>query len=229
MKILLIAGHGAGDPGACATHGGTRYREADETRAMVQLITEQLARFEVDVGIYNAQRNAYADAQAGKFKPACLGYSYIFEIHLNSVGSQKADGHTTGTEIFVTPSERSVGVEMQILKRMQDLGFSNRGVKRRENLLVINQAKACGASSALFETCFISDPDDMQIYTRDRRAVARAVADGIAAGFALDPRRRTDREIVQQAAGLSDSTMTYLAGYKYGADLLRKLADAIGR
>lgn len=228
MKILLIAGHCAGDPGACATHNGTRFREADETRTMVQLLAEQLGRFEVDVGVYNTQRNAYADAQAGKFKPACLGYDYVLEIHFNAAGKKSADGRTTGTEIYVTTSERSVGVELQIVDQLRRLGFTNRGVKR-SNFSVITQAKACGVSSALLETCFLDDPDDMALYTRDRRAVARAVADGIAAGFALDPRKRTDREIVQQAAGLSDATMTYLAGYKYGADLLRKLADAIGR
>lgn len=226
MKILLIAGHGAGDPGACATHGGTRFKEADETRAMVQLVQEQLARFDVDVGVYNTQRNAYTDAQSGKFKPACLGYDYVLEIHFNAAGKREADGRTTGTEIYVTPSERSVGVELQITEQLRRLGFTNRGVKR-QTFSVIAQAKGVGVSSALLETCFIDDPDDMALYTRDRRAVARAIADGIAAGFALDTRKRTDREIVQQAAGLSDTTMTYLAGYKYGADLLRKLAQAM--
>ena len=228
MKILLSAGHGAGDPGACATHNGTRFREADETRTMVQLLAEQLGRYDCEIGVYNTQRNAYADAQAGKFKPACLGYDYVLEVHFNAAGKKSADGRTTGSEIYVTTSERSVGVELQIVEQLRRLGFTNRGVKR-SNFAVITQAKGVGVSSALLETCFIDDPDDMQIYTHDRRAVARAVADGIAAGFALDPRKRTDREIVQQAAGLSDATMTYLAGYRYGADLLRKLADAIGR
>lgn len=228
MNILLIAGHGAGDPGACATHNGTRFREADETRAMVQLLQEQLGRYEVNVGVYNTQRNAYADAQAGKFKPAVIGYDYVLELHFNAAGKREADGRTTGTETYVTTSERSVGVELQIAAQLRKLGFTNRGVKR-SNFSVIGQAKAAGVSSALLEVCFLDDPDDMQLYTGDRRAVARAVADGIAAGFALDPRKRTDREIVQQAAGLSDTTMTYLAGYKYGTDLLRKLADAIGR
>lgn len=226
MKILLIAGHGAGDPGACATYNGTRFKEADETRAMVQMIQEQLGRYDVNVGVYNTQRNAYTDAQSGKFKPACLGYDYVLEIHFNAAGKREADGRTTGTEIYVTPSERAVGVELQITEQLRRLGFTNRGVKR-QNFSVIAQAKAVGVSSALLETCFIDDPDDMALYTRDRRAVARAVADGIAAGFALDTRKRTDREIVQQAAGLSDSTMTYLTGYKYGADLLRKLAQAM--
>lgn len=33
------------------------------------------------------------------------------------------------------------------------------------------------------------------------------------------------RDVLQQRAGLADATMDYLEGYKYGADLIRKLAE----
>ena len=85
------------------------------------------------------------------------------------------------------------------------------------------------ARKALPEVCFIDDPDDMTVYLRDKAAVARAIATGIASGFGLKLRPRTSREIVQQEAGLSDGTMDYLASYRWGKDLLDKLAVAISK
>ena len=41
MKILLIAGHGAGDPGA----SGCGYKEANLTRELVNLIAPKLRKY----------------------------------------------------------------------------------------------------------------------------------------------------------------------------------------
>ena len=43
MKILLIAGHGAGDPGA----SGCGYREANLTRELVNLIAPKLRKYAI--------------------------------------------------------------------------------------------------------------------------------------------------------------------------------------
>ena len=48
MKILLIAGHGAGDPGA----SGCGYREANLTRELVNLIAPKLRKYAI-VDVYN--------------------------------------------------------------------------------------------------------------------------------------------------------------------------------
>lgn len=230
MNILLIAGHGAGDPGATAVHNGKVYREADETRSLVRLLASELsANYLVDVGTFSFDRNAYADLQAKKLPNAVFqNYDYVLEIHFNACTSDKADGHTKGVECYVTQEERSVGVELQIVQRIAALGMTNRGVKRK-NYAVIKAAKAAGVSSALLEVCFIDDPDDWQCYQAKKRDTAHGIAAGIAAGFGLSVRPMTSREIVQQAAGLSDVTMDYLANYKYGKDLLDKLAEAMKR
>ena len=47
--------------------------------------------------------------------------------------------------------------------------------------------------------------------------------------WSLVPDDRTSREIVQDAAGLTDGTMAYLANYRWGKDLLDKLAAAINK
>lgn len=229
MNILLIAGHGAGDPGATAKINGNTYREADETRTVVGLLASALDKYDVNVGVYNTAQNAYANWQKGKLPASVFkGYDYALEIHFNAVKAETADGKTKGVECYVTTSETGTKVEAAICSAIARLGFTNRGVKKK-NYSVISAAKKAGVSSALLEVCFIDDPDDMTVYLRDKAAVARAIATGIASGFGLKLRPRTSREIVQQEAGLSDGTMDYLASYRWGKDLLDKLAVAISK
>ncbi|MFR2739296.1 MAG: N-acetylmuramoyl-L-alanine amidase, partial [[Clostridium] innocuum] len=93
MKILLIAGHGAGDPGA----SGCGYKEADLTRELVNLIAPKLRKY-ATVDVYNVNRSAFYDVQNGTFKIS--KYDYVLEVHFNAFNGS---GH--GTEIFVTDSE----------------------------------------------------------------------------------------------------------------------------
>lgn len=186
MKILLIAGHGAGDPGATAKFGGTTYREADETRRMVSLLAPRLQVMGASVTIYNQAYNAYED-----WKNGCLtsrakfeNFDYVFEVHLNALALSGQDGKTKGVEIYVTTTEKSIGVEEAICRNIAALGFTNRGVKRK-NFSVIATAKKKGTSAALIELCFIDDYDDIALYVKNREKVADAIVAGIADGFGL--------------------------------------------
>lgn len=170
MKILLISGHGAGDPGATSQFG----READETIYMVEEIKKTLEEY-AQVDLYPTERNAYSDIKKGQLKVNFANYGYVFEVHFNAcVNDTKGNGVTTGTEIFVTAAEKTVGVENRVLKAIAAFGLKNRGVKRK-NYTVIARAKAAGVSSALLETCFIDDKDDMQIYAKKKAQIAESV------------------------------------------------------
>ena len=63
MKILLIAGHGAGDQGA----SGCGYKEVNLTRELVNLIVPKLRKY-ATVDVYNVNRSAFYDVQNGTFK-----------------------------------------------------------------------------------------------------------------------------------------------------------------
>ena len=80
MKILLIAGHGAGDSGAV----GNGYKEADLTRELVKLIAKHLKDY-ATVTIYDQTRNAYKDVNNGKLGVGTNQYDYALEIHFNSM------------------------------------------------------------------------------------------------------------------------------------------------
>jgi N-acetylmuramoyl-L-alanine amidase len=184
MKILLIAGHGNGDPGAVGTYKCRQYRESNETREIVKLIADALKDY-ADVTINNINRNAYADVINGKMKlSAFKSYDYVLEIHMNAHRPDDGDGRTKGTEIYVTTREVGISVERAIVNNIAKVGLTNRGVKKY-NWAVINTAKSAGVSSALLEVCFIDDADDMKIYTANKPKIAQAIADGIIDEFGL--------------------------------------------
>ena len=180
MKILLSSGHGAGDPGAVSIFG----KEADLTIIQVKKIQAALAGY-VDVDLYPVERNAYTDLKNGCLKVNFADYDYILEVHFNAcVNDTAGNGFTTGTEIYVTKAEATVGVETKIVANIAALGFKNRGVKRTD-FYVIRTAKAAGVSSALVEVCFIDDKDDMTIYKAKENQISQAIANGIISGFGL--------------------------------------------
>ena len=184
MKVLLIAGHGAGDSGAV----GNGYKEADLTRKIVAAIEPKLKKY-CSVGVYPTSRNAYDDVQNGTFANHVPGgirsYNYVFEVHLNSSADDPdGNGVTTGTEIYITSAEEGYTVETAILKNVCSMGFRNRGVKRTD-FSVIATCKNYGVSSALLESCFIDDQDDVDLLVPNIDEFAQKVVDGIAGGFEL--------------------------------------------
>lgn len=175
MKILLIAGHGATDPGACSNYG----IERTETRNVVAELVKCFSNYEVEVYVYPIDRNAYEDVKNGTVKVNFADYDYVFEIHFNS-----SSPNAYGVEVWVTPDESSTFVEQKVVDKISALGFANRGVKK-EYFAVITSAKKKGTSSALVETCFISNKDDMDKYKAKFKEICSAIVDGIAQGFEL--------------------------------------------
>ena len=180
MKVLLIAGHGGGDPGACALG----YKEHDLAVEVCKLVKAELSRYcdvtiaDTTVGWY---RNICKDGEKFNFK----GYDYVLEVHFNAAANDlKGNKKTTGSEIYVTTREKVVTVEENILKGMEILGYRNRGVKAK-NYGLITYIKNQGVSAALMEVCFIDDKDDMDLYKARKADIAYAIAEGIAKGYEL--------------------------------------------
>ena len=107
MKILLIAGHGEGDSGAVANG----YKEAELTREVVRKLKPQLDNY-ADVTVADTAKNwfTYKNRVSLNFSP----YDYVLEIHFNAGGG-------TGTEIYITTSEKTHGVETEIVKGISAL------------------------------------------------------------------------------------------------------------
>jgi N-acetylmuramoyl-L-alanine amidase len=183
LKILLIAGHGAGDPGACSNYGV----EATETRRVVEMLKAQFGAYNgVYVDVYPIERNAYVDIGAGALQVNFANYDYVLEVHFNSATNASA----TGVEIWVTPVETGITVEQAIVNKVSSLGYANRGVKR-EDFRVIRTVKNRGVSAALIETCFISNQGDMDRYNNNFVKVCNAIVEGVAEGYGLNKNNNT--------------------------------------
>ena len=182
MRVLLISGHGAGDPGAVAFG----YKEAELVRALVPKIKNALAAYDCECDIFDMGKSMYheliVEGRHFDFKP----YDYVLEVHLNCC-KENADGFSTGSEIYVTRTEKIITVEEKVVAALSEFGFKNRGVKRK-NFDVIAEAKAQGVSAALLEVCFIDDYDDLAVYLANEDEIAKAVADAIAAGYKIPKR-----------------------------------------
>lgn len=223
MKILLISGHGAGDPGAIGTYNGKTYKEADLTREVVSAVAKKLKSY-ASVTVYDQSRNAYKDYQNGVLnKNANFSkYDFVLEIHFNAFKKDSGDGRVKGVEIYAKPGSN---IEPSIVKNITAVGFTNRGVKPN-GFAVINTARSKGVRAALLEICFIDDADDMKVYLNNKEEVVDAIVKGFGLKKTSDP-LATYKANIKAKAGLSDSTIAYLEDYKYGEDLLRKLSNAM--
>lgn len=179
MRILIISGHGGTpyDSGAI----GNGYKEAELTRELAKLVVAKLKQY-ATVDLYDISKDAYKECKEGTFNIGL--YDYVLELHFNSSANKTAHG----TEVYVTPRESGIGVEQEI---MNQLGkhFTIRGVKR-DDFLVINTVKSKGISSALLETCFISNASDMKMYQANKNKIAQDIVNGIAIGFGLTSTKR---------------------------------------
>ena len=180
MKILLIAGHGGGDPGACSRG----YREDELSRELVTLLQKELLKYTCDCRVYNMKLSAFHEIITLKKSYDFTTYDYVLEVHFNAY-QENADGRITGSEIYVTDGEKGISVEEKILGKLTSFGFKNRGVKRK-NFALIKKVKSQGVSGALLETCFIDDGDDMKLYSSNKMEIARGIAAAIAEGFKLE-------------------------------------------
>lgn len=210
MKILLIAGHGAGDPGACSSYG----TESNETRRVIEGLKAYFKGYKVDVDVYPTNRNAYNDIGNGCLQVNFANYDYVLEIHFNSAGNVSA----SGVEIFVMPNENGITVEQAIVKKVSDLGYPNRGVKR-DDFRVIRTAKNSGTSSALLEVCFISNQGDMSLYNRKYDEVCKAITSGIAEEFGIGTNGTTVTPPTQNNKPSVASSVNYRVKTKEGKQL----------
>ncbi|GIM30419.1 hypothetical protein CPJCM30710_30850 [Clostridium polyendosporum] len=97
---------------------------------------------------------------------------FFISIHHNAC----AGGH--GTEILCIPGGKAEEVANIILPEIVKLGFSNRGVKPRNDLFVLNKTNM---SAILIECAFCDSKRDMQNY--DTEKVAEAIFQGLYKAF----------------------------------------------
>lgn len=201
MRMLLIAGHGAGDPGAI----GCGYKEADLARELVALIAPAAHAAGITVDVFDTSKNMYQYLKKGG-KYDFTKYDYVLEVHFNASGKvdYTGNGAKMGSMFFIHPQEKGWSVEQKILNNLYALGSKKAWdgivVSTRNyqgGLLVQNRVKSQGVSHGLLETCFISDMDDVRWYQSRKKEIAQAIVDGIADGFGVSTKHAVDDYMVR--------------------------------
>ena len=165
MKILVIAGHGAGDCGAV----GNGFREADLTRELAGYAVRALGAV-ADVVLYDTNRNCYRDIKnnANGAKELLKSVDFVLEIHLNSFSSNNAQG----VEVLC---KRDSVFSRTLVEKVSNCGFSNRGVKLRKDLLNMNYCDRIYKAYVLLECGFITNYHDVSVFKNSQEKIAQAI------------------------------------------------------
>ena len=170
MRINVHAGHNPDGMVACGAIG--LIRESTEARAVKDRVIAQLAAMGHTVRDCTCNNGADQNDVLKKIVAVCNAQETDLDIsiHFNAGAQSEADGHTTGTEVYVySTSSAATAYAQRVVDSIATLGFRNRGVKERQSLYVLRHTKA---PAMLIECCFVDDPEDVALYNADRMAAA---------------------------------------------------------
>lgn len=98
-------------------------------------------------------------------------------IHFNACSHSQSDKKIKGAEVYVySPSSAVYNKAFKVLKNLEKLGFTNRGVKFSKDLYFL---KHSNKPSMLIEVCFVDDEDDAKLYKSCKAKVAQAIFNAI--------------------------------------------------
>lgn len=212
MKLLVICGHGAGDPGACANG----YTEAERVRVLGQRIKD-LGGDNVILGDIN--RNYYEDN----------GISYldepldtqIIELHMDSALSGARGGH-----VIIMDGLEPDSYDLALADFIGSiLPGRARTLVQRNDLANPYRANARGYGYRLVENGFISSPEDLYIFNNNIDALASGILAcfGFGADTSVQPTPSTPAEPAPQPNSLDKIASRVIAG-EFGNDPYRTQA-----
>ena len=152
---------------------------------------------------------------------------YFISIHCNSHTNKSANG--TETLVYGLGGKAEELANKVNKSIVYALGTYGRGIKVRPDLGVL---RLTDMPAILIETAFISNEKDAELLKNKKDVFAEAIAKGIFEHIGIKDKQMTVDEavtLIKTKAGLEGKTMEYLLGYKYGKDLVIKLAKAMDR
>ena len=172
-KVLLIAGHGEGDPGAVSKWG----KEADLTRDLLMRTLPFIDEMVLDPEVYDMEKDCYQQTKKGK-GPDYGNKDFILEIHFNAKQrkDEAGDGAFTGIGGYIHSGADSIVAEAMI-DQIVSLGFQKWCLGETAEFCNCNAAWNAGTPYFLLETAFLDDGDDMRFYNSKKEEVAKSIAD----------------------------------------------------
>lgn len=167
-KVFLLAGHGGGDPGACAL-GYEEAKLAIEQRDLIKLYLERKG---VVVFIDNDTWNLSTTIKW--VESQCTPNDLLIDLHFNASLNKEVGGSEVIIPERHTTTERLFASEM-LAETVHILKIKNRGVKTesqtaRKKLGIFRPV----CNQILMETGFISHGPDMLAYQPNKVTLAEA-------------------------------------------------------
>lgn len=167
MKVFINPGHapnGNPDPGAC----GFGLRESDVAMRVGNLLEYYLRVAGLKTRMLQSDSLEEVVAASDYF-----GADIFVSIHCNAF-----DGTAHGTEtlIYAAGGEAEKLAECVQSQLIDALGTTDRGIKERPGLYVLNST---AAPAILVETAFIDNRQDNELLASETEDIARAIARGV--------------------------------------------------
>ena len=168
-RIVLIAGHGAGDPGARMIDG--RW-ERDLVREDVERLRQIFVHNGVSHAVYLTSRNLFWDMRnnVNNWRNFFRLGDIVAELHLNAFYLKSANG----TENFTAFRNRKHAINIRVNNGLARW-FRNRG-RKYFYFKTISKLKKLVALHILVETCFGTNRNDFDTYIRNRNAILLQLA-----------------------------------------------------
>lgn len=175
-KLYIIAGHGAGDPGACAA-GQT---EAERVRTLAAIIKQ---RGGAEVELLDTSRNWYADGGINSL--SLPKGSMLLELHRDSAAESARGAHVIIYAGFDADDfDKALAAKLSAI-----LPGRSQTIVKRGDLANPKRAANRGINYRLAEVGFISNPEDRAIFDNRTEEIADAIlsAAGIASNGSTAP------------------------------------------
>ncbi len=168
-KIILDPGHGGSDPGA--TYNGRQ--EKDDALSLATAVGKLLQNAGFDV-----EYTRTSDVYNTPFEKATIGNNaggdLFVSFHRNSSPMPNMyDGVQT---LVYNNSGMKAELAKNINANLAALGFADKGVVERPNLVVLKRTKM---PAVLIETGFINSDKDNALYDSQQNEIAQGIADAI--------------------------------------------------
>lgn len=147
--------------------------EVDVCSQVNKYVREYLKQVgECGVDCTSTSSNVNGDLSYGVNKNKSNKADYFISIHANAGGG-------TGSEVWVHPntSQENKNKASNVCKKLQSLGFKNRGVKSSNRLYELNRTNN---KAMIIELFFLDNKSDCDLYKKlGAKTIARAIVEGL--------------------------------------------------
>ena len=218
MKFNIHAGHNPEGKTGCGAVG--LLKESTENRKVKNEVIRLLKQEGHTVNDCTVDNGINQNDILKKIVEKCNKNTVDWDIsiHFNSGAKDSTgNGKSTGTEVLVYGNNQEKNtMASNICKRIEGLGFKNRGVKINNNLYFLKNTKN---KALLIECCFVDDADDIALY--NYKTMAKAIVEGLLS--------KTIKDIDKGLTGASTGSEVYyrvcVGAYKEKSNALKKIEE----